>query len=74
MINTQSKKFTSLKTCLVPSLAVFKKVYTVDEETRKQFDKYKDSQATCFNCGKMGHFKLNCPYPKKPFVPRDVQH
>ena len=22
----------------------------------------------------MGHFKLNCPYPKKLFVPRAVQH
>ena len=35
LINRQSKNFTNLQTCLVPNLAVFKKVYTVDGETSK---------------------------------------
>ena len=74
LINRQSKNFTSLQTCLISKLALFKKFYIVDGKTSKQFDKYMGGQATCFNCSKMGHFKLNCSYPKKPFVPRTVQH
>src|SRR4051812_18490534 len=39
---------------------------------RKQFNKYKQDEnnkgkakGPCFNCGKIGHYKPDCPYLKK---------
>ena len=39
-------------------------IYSVQDATNKKI-KTQLSEITCYNCGKKGHYKSNCPLPKK---------
>ena len=39
-------------------------VYSVQDAKNKKI-KTQLSKVTCYNCGKKGHYKSNCPVPKK---------
>ena len=80
LMNCQSRNFSQLNPACstFSSLSLpssnFKKVYTVDKETCKKFGSLIERRVECFNCNNIGHFKANCPSPKKKYFSRNIQH